>query len=85
MDSELKTRLKEILIEALNLDDISVDEIQDEEPLIGGGLDLDSIDALELVVAIEKEYGIKIANSEESKKAFASMNALTAFVKEQMQ
>jgi acyl carrier protein len=79
---DLKNRLKEIIVETLNLEDVSVEDIKDAEPLIGGGLDLDSIDALELVVAIEKKFGIKITSSEESKRAFSSLSDLANYIKE---
>ena len=72
--------LKELIVSALNLDDIEPDEIGSDQPLFGAGLDLDSIDALELVVSIEKKYGIKISSSEESKDALASVNALADLI-----
>lgn len=73
---QLVQELKELIVSALNLDDIDPDEIEADQPLFGAGLDLDSIDALELVVSLEKQYGIKIGSSEESKEALASVNAL---------
>jgi acyl carrier protein len=82
MADPLKTRLKHLLIETLRLEDVAPDSIQDDEPLIGEGLSLDSIDALELVVKLEKEFGIKIASSEESRSALASINQLAAFIRE---
>ena len=57
---------KQVLITGLNLEDISVDEIEDNDPLFGDeGLGLDSVDSIELVLIIEKEYGVKIQNPEE--------------------
>ena len=76
----LIAELKELIVSALNLDDIEPDEIGSDQPLFGAGLDLDSIDALELVVSIEKKYGIKISSSEESKDALASVNALADLI-----
>lgn len=76
----LVQELKELIVSALNLDDVEPSEIEDDQPLFGAGLDLDSIDALELVVSLEKKYGIKIGSSEESKEALASVNALAAFI-----
>lgn len=72
----LVRELKELIVSTLNLDDIEPSEIEEDEPLFGAGLDLDSIDALELVVGLEKKYRIKISSSEESKDALASVNAL---------
>ncbi|MDR0351818.1 MAG: phosphopantetheine-binding protein [Opitutaceae bacterium] len=78
----LITRLKHLIVETLNLEDIPPDEIDETAPLIGSGLALDSIDALELVVKLEKEFGIKISSSEESKAALASVKALADFIRE---
>ena len=66
--SELKQELKEKIIEQLNLEDVAVDEIQDNDPLFGEGLGLDSIDALELIVMLDKDYGIKLADPKEGRK-----------------
>ncbi|MAD41099.1 MAG: acyl carrier protein [Arcobacter sp.] len=74
---------KKVLIEGLNLEDISVDEIEDDGPLFGDdGLGLDSVDSIELVLIIEKEYGVKIKNSEEYHDIFASVNNLLKFINE---
>lgn len=77
----LTQRLKCMIVETLHLEDIQPEQIADDEALIGTGLSLDSIDALELVVRLEKEFGIKIATSEESKAALASVSSLAAFVR----
>ncbi len=73
---ELKTNI----IAALHLDDVRPENIQDEAPLFGTGLGLDSIDALELVVMLERDYGIVIQEREVAQKAFASVRALAEFV-----
>jgi acyl carrier protein len=73
---ELKTKI----IESLRLEDISPDQIDDDAPLFGTGLGLDSIDALELVVMLEQNYGIVIKDIEEGRPAFQSVRALAAFV-----
>ena len=75
-------RLKQLIVETLRLEDIEPANIPDNEPLVGGGLSLDSIDALELVVRLEKEFGIKISSSEEARVALSSVSSLTAFVRE---
>jgi len=78
----LKSELKHLVIETLHLEEIQPDEIKDSEPLFGEGLGLDSIDALELVVALEKSYDVIIEDEEVGKKAFASIEALADFVLE---
>lgn len=82
MADPLTDRLKNLIIATLHLEDVTADSIADDEPLIGGGLSLDSIDALELVVALEKEFGVKISSSEESKQALASVASLAEFIRE---
>jgi acyl carrier protein len=77
---ELAQRLKKLIIESLGLEDVTPDDIKDDDPLFGNGLGLDSIDALELVVALEKEFGIVIVDEEVGKKIFVSINTLTDFV-----
>jgi acyl carrier protein len=77
----LLPRLKHLIVDTLRLEDIEPDKIADDEPLIGGGLNLDSVDALELVVRLEKEFGIKIASSEESRAALGSVACLAAFIR----
>lgn len=73
--------IKEKIIAALNLQALTADQIADDAPLFGaGGLELDSIDALELVVMLEKNYGIVIKDMEEGRPAFQSIRTLTAFV-----
>ncbi len=78
---ELKLQIKEVIISALQLEDITPENIVDSEPLFGEGLGLDSIDALELGVALKKKFGIKFSSeSEENKKHFASVNALAEYI-----
>ncbi len=78
---ELKQQIKEVIISALQLEDITPENIVDSEPLFGEGLGLDSIDALELGVALKKKFGIKFSSeSEENKKHFASVNALAEYI-----
>ncbi|MCX6937166.1 MAG: phosphopantetheine-binding protein [Verrucomicrobia bacterium] len=81
MPDPLNHQLKVLIVETLRLEDITPASIPDDEPLVGGGLSLDSIDALELVVRLEKEFGIKIASSEESRTALASVTALSAYLR----
>lgn len=81
MPDPLISRLKELIVTTLKLEDVSPSDLADDEPLIGSGLNLDSIDALELVVTLEKEFGIKITSSEESRQALASVAHLAEFIR----
>ncbi len=77
----IKQELKELIVESLDLEDVTVSDIVDDEPLFIEGLGLDSIDALELGVAIKKKYKVKLdANSVDNKKHFASINTLAEFI-----
>ena len=76
--------MKAFVIQALNLEGMTPDMIADEAPLIGKGLGLDSVDALELVVAMEKEFAVRIASNEIDPKAFASVASLTRFIRSRM-
>lgn len=74
--------LKELIVRTLRLEDVSPEDIVDSEPLFGEGLGLDSIDALELVVAMEREYQVEIPDAEVGRRAFASVNTLADFILE---
>jgi acyl carrier protein len=76
----LAEQLKKLIIDSLGLEDVTPDDIKNDDPLFGNGLGLDSIDALELVVALEKEFGIVIADEEVGKKIFVSIDTLADFV-----
>lgn len=78
--SELKQELKEKIIEQLNLEDVAIEEIKDTDPLFGEGLGLDSIDALELIVMLDKDYGIKLADPKEGKKIFESVETMATYI-----
>ena len=78
----LKQELKERIIEVLNLEDITPTDIQDNDPLFGDGLGLDSIDALELIVLLDKEYGIKLADPKLGKEIFQSIETMATFISE---
>jgi len=77
---ELVIKLKEQIIEALNLAEMTPDDIDADAPLFGKGLGLDSIDALELIVLLEKNYGIRLANPAEGKEIFKSVNTIAEYV-----
>ena len=76
----LKAELKAKIIEVLNLEDISVEDINDDDVLFGDGLGLDSIDALELIVLLDKDYGIKLTDPKEGKNIFQSINTMAAYI-----
>lgn len=81
MSESLRSDVKRMIVEALMLEDVSPDEIVDEAPLFGEGLGLDSIDALELAIAIDKRYGVKIeAEDERNKAIFRSVASLAAHI-----
>ena len=78
---ELKQQIKETIISSLQLEDVTPEDIVDSEPLFGEGLGLDSIDALELGVALKKKFGVKFsAENNENRNHFASVDALAAFI-----
>jgi acyl carrier protein len=77
---DLKRELKELLITTLSLEDVTPETIDDAAPLFGAGLGLDSIDALELAVALERHFHISIPDEAVAKQAFASIDALAAFI-----
>ena len=80
---ELMLELKQQIIEALNLEEMTPDEIDTDAPLFGNdGLGLDSIDALELIVLMEKRYGIKLASPAEGKAIFQSVRSIAEYVNE---
>lgn len=80
--SELKQELKEKIIEQLNLEDVSIAEIGDDDALFGDGLGLDSIDALELIVMLDKDYGIKLSDPKEGRKIFESVEVMAGYIAE---
>lgn len=79
---ELILKLKAEIIEALKLEEISPDDIDENAPLFIEGLGLDSIDALELIVLLEKKYGIKIEKAEQGKKVLHSVKSMAEFIME---
>lgn len=77
---ETRSRIKQLIVSALHLQGTAPTDITDDGPLFGEGLGLDSIDALELVVALEKEFGVRIQSHEVGREAFASVSTLAAFI-----
>lgn len=77
---DLKSQLKRQIISALNLQDVQPEDITDDETLFKGGLGLDSIDVLELIVLMDKEYGITIADAKDGKTIFATINSMAEYI-----
>lgn len=77
---ELILELKQKIVEALNLEDINIDTIEINAPLFGEGLGLDSIDALELIVLLDKNYGIRLSNPKEGRAIFASIGTMADYI-----
>ena len=77
---EVSQTFKEQIIDALNLEDITPEDIDNDAPLFGDGLGLDSIDALELIVILDRFYGIKLANPAEGKEIFKNINTIADYI-----
>ncbi len=85
MVEDLIVKLKEEIINELQLEEVTPDGIDDEAPLFGEGLGLDSIDALELVVLLEKNYGVKIQSPKEALQIFHSVRTIAEYILEHQQ
>ena len=79
-NEQLKLELKQHIIKYLNLLEVSPDDIADDVPLFGDGLGLDSIDSLELIVLLEREYGIKIQDPKEGRKILFDVNTIVEYI-----
>jgi acyl carrier protein len=79
---ELMLELKNEIIKVLNLEDVKPEDIDDDDMLFGEGLGLDSIDALELIVLLEKNYGIKLKDPSQGKEIFKSVRTMAEFIRE---
>lgn len=80
--SNLINKIKGEIIDQLNLEGLTADEIDEKEPLFGEGLGLDSIDALELILLLERNYGIKLKNPQDGRKIFTSVETMARFIEE---
>ena len=78
----LKEELKAKIIETLNLEDLTVGDIADDDALFGDGLGLDSIDALELIVLMDKDYGIRLADPKEGRAIFTSIQTMADYIEQ---
>ena len=82
---DVKQRLKQVIIEDLALEDVCVDSIDDDSPIFGeGGLGLDSLDAVELVVILQKHFGVQIKDMTKGREVFESLNTLADYIQENM-
>ena len=79
----LERELKEKIISTLDLADLTPDQMGDEDRLVGGEFGIDSIDVLELVILVEKDYGVSINSKEVGEKVFSSIRSLAEYVREQ--
>jgi acyl carrier protein len=83
---DIKQKIKQVIIKDLALEDVSIDSINDDDPIFGeGGLGLDSLDAVELVVIIQKYFGVQIKDMSKGREVFRSINTLTEFIQENVQ
>lgn len=82
MSEELIVKVKQMILDSLRIEGMSPDEIDSDAPLFGEGLGLDSIDALQLVVAMEKEFGTVVPDAATGSKVFASVRSMTEFISE---
>lgn len=80
--AELKQQLKKQIIEFLNLQSVSPEDIKDDEPLFGEGLGLDSIDSIELIVLLGREYGITIQDPKQGRKILVDINTMVAYIEQ---
>ena len=78
----LKKQLKKQIVEFLNLTSVNPDDIKDDEPLFGEGLGLDSIDSIELIVLLGREYGINIQDTKEGRKILVDINTMVAYIEQ---
>ncbi|PZO63557.1 MAG: acyl carrier protein [Pseudoxanthomonas suwonensis] len=83
MQTPAETELAQLLVDSLNLDDVAADGIDPEAPLFNTGLGLDSIDALELALAVSKRYGVQLRpDGEDNRRIFASLRALSEYIEQ---
>ncbi len=79
---DIRQKLKNLLIENLNLQDISVEQIQDDAPLFGSNMGLDSLDAVEIVVILQRHFGVEIKDMDVGRRVFQSVNSLAEYIYE---
>ncbi|CAK7038994.1 MAG: Acyl carrier protein [Desulfovibrio sp.] len=77
---DTRTKLKQAMVEDLHLEDVTPEDIEDDAPLFGEGLGLDSLDAIELVVLVQRHFGVDMQDAEATHAAFASVTALAEYI-----
>ncbi len=83
---DVKQKLKQVIIKDLTLEDVSIESLEDDGPIFGeGALGLDSLDAVELVVIIQKHFGVQIKDMAKGREVFQSLNTLAAYIQENME
>ena len=80
--AEIRQRLKELLVENLNLQDVTVDQIKDDASLFGGDIGLDSLDAVEIVVILQRHFGVEIKDMDIGRRVFQSVRVLAEYIYE---
>jgi acyl carrier protein len=80
--AEIRQKLKVLLVDNLNLQDVTVDQIRDDDPLFGGSIGLDSLDAVEIVVILQRHFGVEIKDMDVGRRVFQSVNALAEYIYE---
>jgi len=81
---DIKQKLKQVIVEDLNLEEITPEQIRDDEVLFGEGIGLDSLDAVELVVIVKRHFGVEIKDMTEGRKALTSIDSLAKYIEEHM-
>lgn len=76
----IRAKLKELLVSNLNIEGITPDQIKDDDPLFGEGLGLDSLDAVEIVVILQRHFGVEVKDMEKGREIFRSVNTLANYV-----
>jgi acyl carrier protein len=80
--AEIRKKLKELLVTNLNIEGVTADQIKDDDPLFGEGLGLDSLDAVEIVVILQRHFGVEVKDMEKGREIFRSVNTLAAYIYE---
>ena len=80
--AEIRAKLKELLVKNLNLEGVSADQIKDDDALFGEGLGLDSLDAVEIVVILQRHFGVEVKDMEKGREIFRSVNTLVTYIYE---